>query len=415
MCAHIPTLRIACSGVVGEEYGSVASAGFEVLKELLRRGHQVDFFSKRNYVYPETLASHPGFRYHDCAQPTLDTAIERLRHDDARWLAGRIGNAVFSHEVMRAIADRHRQRPYDAQLFLGLWSYGRAPGLPVVSWVQGPPATDARSVVRHGASIRHLCGWSEYAKLRSYALLRSSRLGLPAFQHTDVVVCGSGVSRDTLVQKYGFPPATVRVLAYPIDLRTFRPAPAEDPTQSPEMLWIGRIVPRKRLDLFLDAGAQLIHSGVRLGLKVIGNYPFARGYHKLIEDFPFPDRLTYIAHLRREDLRLHMQRASVLVQPSEEENFGSSVAEALACGTPVVVGPSNGTGDYIGRGGQCFEKYSPAAVSETIGRILRLEKPALTGLRLAARAAALEHFEVSSVVDGLEAVLRSAIATSQRR
>jgi glycosyltransferase involved in cell wall biosynthesis len=42
-----------------------------------------------------------------------------------------------------------------------------------------------------------------------------------------------------------------------------------------------------------------------------------------------------------------MSDVDVLVQPSDEENFGSSVAEALACGVPAIVGATNGTGDYL--------------------------------------------------------------------
>ena len=54
-----------------------------------------------------------------------------------------------------------------------------------------------------------------------------------------------------------------------------------------------------------------------------------------------------------------LREATVLVQTSENENFGSSVAEALACGTPVVVGPSNGTADYIDEHSMIFGDYEP--------------------------------------------------------
>ena len=37
----------------------------------------------------------------------------------------------------------------------------------------------------------------------------------------------------------------------------------------------------------------------------------------------------------------------MLAQPSDEENFGSSVAEAQACGLPVIVGATNGNADYL--------------------------------------------------------------------
>jgi len=403
-----PRLRIACSGVVGAEDGSVASAGFEVLQELLRRGHEVDFFSKRTYVYPERLVAHPGFTYTDCDQPRLDSLIARLRHEYTRWLGIQMGNAMYMRRIVRAMSRRHRDRGYDGELFLGQWAYGRVPRLPVVSWVQGPPGTDSRSVIRHATVIRSLCGWKEYAKLRGYSWYRSSRFGQPPFQHTDISICGSLGSEETLVTRYGLSPVSVRVLPYPIDLEAFRPGPTPCDGATAEMLWVGRIVPRKRLDLFLDAGAHLIRTGTDIQLTVIGGYPFADGYHELIERFPFSDRLTYVPRLARDQVRRCMQSASVLVQPSEEENFGSSVAEALACGTPVVLGPSNGTGDYMGNGGERFSEYSAASVADAIDRTLGLMAHSGGGVRAESRKAAVEHFAVDRVVDCLEEILRAA-------
>jgi glycosyltransferase involved in cell wall biosynthesis len=401
-------LRIACSGLVGSEHGSAASMGFEVLQELLRRGHEVDFFSKRTYVYPEPLLRYPRFRYYDCDQPAVDRLISRLRPESVQWVGMRLGNAAYMRRVVDTMTRHHRDRSYDSELFLGQWAYGRVAQLSVVSWVQGAPGTDSRSVVRHRAMIRGLCGWKEYARLRAYSGYRASRLGRPPFQHTDVSICGSHASRDLLVSLYGVARFRIRVLPYPIDLAAFRPAVELERGTAAEMLWVGRIVPRKRLDLFLDAGALLLREGMDVRLTIVGGFPFARGYRALIERFPFPDSLTYLPHLPRNEVRGRMQAASVLVQPSEEEDFGSSIAEALACGTPVVLGPSNGTRAYIGEGGVCFERYSADSVARAIDSVLRPIAAGSHGLRVEARRAAVEHFAISRVVDGLEEILCAA-------
>lgn len=98
----------------------------------------------------------------------------------------------------------------------------------------------------------------------------------------------------------------------------------------------------------------------------------------------------------------------MLVQPSEEENCGSSVAEALVCGTPVVVGSTNGTCDYVDAGGATFADYRVEDVAAAIARVLdRLERsPEDVGAD--ARLAAEAHLSVIHVVDGLEAALCQA-------
>lgn len=403
-----PRLRIACSGLVGAEHGSAAAMGFQVLRELLNRGHEVDFFSKHTYVHPEHFLAHPGFTYHDCDQPIVESLLSRVRNEPLQWLGRRIGNAMYMRRIVHAMARLHHERVYDSELFLGQWAYGRVPRLPVVSWVQGAPGTDSRSVIRHAHAIRALCGKAEYARLRAYSVYRGSRFGRPPFRHTDISICGSAVSRQTLVHSYGLAPLSVRVIPYPIDLDAFRPVASEREPTTSELLWVGRIVPRKRLDLFLNAGAQLISDGVDVRLTVVGGFPFAAGYHALIERFPFPDRLTYLPALPHEEVRRRMQSATILVQPSEEEDFGSSIAEALACGTPVVVGPSNGTGQYIGNGGESFGEYTAASVAEAIERILRVCTPTACPLRLEARKAAVRHFRIRDVVDSLEEILCTA-------
>jgi glycosyltransferase involved in cell wall biosynthesis len=170
-------------------------------------------------------------------------------------------------------------------------------------------------------------------------------------------IVGSAWSREFL-SGYGIPPAAIYALPYPTDLKQFSPAAAEMPAADrPMVLWLGRTVPRKRLDLFLSACAKLIQASRDIDVCVVGGFDFAPGYAKLIEQFPSPNRLQYIRNLPREQVVPLLRAASVVVQPSEDENFGSAVAEALACGTPVVLGPTNGTADYIGGGGIQFSQY----------------------------------------------------------
>jgi glycosyltransferase involved in cell wall biosynthesis len=405
-----PPLRIACTGLVAADHGSVSSAGFEVLRELLQRGHQVDFFSKQSYVYPVSLIEHHGLVYVNCDQPRLDGVTRRLGSGPLGWVGGKLGHRPYARRIIRSMRSHHAERPYDVALFLGVWAHGRVGGLRAISWVQGPPGTDARSIRRHRREIVRLCGAREYALLRAYAIYRSSSLGHPPFKYTDVCVCGSRESARTMVDSFGFEAARVRALPYPIDLDAFAPAgPARPVENRPELLWVGRVVPRKRLDLFLDAGALLIANGWDIELTVVGGFAFAQGYRKLIEQFPYPDRLTYMPRIPREEVAERLRSAAVLVQPSEEENFGSSVAEALACGTPVVVGPTNGTGDYVGAGGRPFDEYTPESVAAAITRALYDLARDPPRVAAEARQAAVDHLAVEQLTDDLEGIMRALV------
>jgi glycosyltransferase involved in cell wall biosynthesis len=401
-------VRIVCSGLVDADAGSVASAGFIVLRELLARGHEIDFYSKRSFVFPEQLMAHPAFRYVDHPQPQLDRVARRFTNPYARWTASRLVHATYARRIVRRMREMDGSRNYELQLSWGQWAYGRASRIPVISWVQGPPGTDSRSVVRHQRRVKQLCGSHEYARLRAYALYRAS-LGRPQFRHTDIAISGSHWSKAFLMSEYGLPDEQTRALPYPIDLDAFTPAPGPRRLRPLDIVWIGRVIPRKRLDLFLDAGAELISSGRDIRLTVAGSFPFAAGFRRLLDTFSYPERLTYVPHLPRTEVLALLQKAAVLLQPSEEEDFGSSVAEALACGTPVVVGPTNGMRDYIDAGSAQFAKYRVDDVVSAVSTVLDRLDAHPEQMCDQARLAALSHFSVTHVADELEALFEQVL------
>jgi glycosyltransferase involved in cell wall biosynthesis len=113
------------------------------------------------------------------------------------------------------------------------------------------------------------------------------------------------------------------------------------PLGAPELLHVGSNIPRKRVDVLLGVFAKVRESipGARL-VKVGGALPpelasmaDRLGISECIAMLPpfsptsARDRATLAAVYRR---------AALVLQPSEAEGFGLPVAEALACGAPVL-------------------------------------------------------------------------------
>ncbi|HEV8549830.1 MAG TPA: glycosyltransferase, partial [Polyangiaceae bacterium] len=103
-------------------------------------------------------------------------------------------------------------------------------------------------------------------------------------------------------------------------------------------------------------------------------------------------------------------QADVLVQPSENENFGFSVAEALAAGRAVVAGPTNGTLEYAGAAGFGFDAYRPDSVAAAMERALVAVRTKGGELSREARAAAMTHFDPANVVTRFEETCRTLLA-----
>lgn len=385
----------------------MAGANGLLLGALLERGCRIDFFSKPSFVDPRpVIGNHPLFHFHATDNPLADRLRARMESVPGIGLLGRrLDSFTYNQAILRAVAAGHGAVPFDLFLWLGDYARGRVQGLPNVSFAQGPPGTDARSVLRHFSQIQKLSGTLSAWKWWFLARLRLSRFGRPPFGFSDHVIVGSGQSKRTLMELFGFKDAQVSPLPYPVDLQAFRPLPGVRSSKELRCLWLGRIVPRKRLDLFLDAAALAVERGLDIRLTIAGDFRMVSGCEALIKGFPYPDRLLWRKHVPREEVPDLLRNHDVLIQPSEEEDFGSSVAEAQACGLPVIVGSTNGNRDYLSSRDIVLEEDSASALCAALTAMATREK--LPDAPFLSRRAAEEFFDIDRVADQLLALLEA--------
>ena len=175
-------------------------------------------------------------------------------------------------------------------------------------------------------------------------------------------------------------------------------------------LWLGRSEPRKRLDLLLDAYALVLKERQDVKLKIFAGFSWAPDYKKLIDRFEEPEYLEYQPYIDRAKVPQLMSECDLLIQPSEGENFGTSVAEALGCGLPVMVGQTNGTKDFISSSSFVFEDYTPESLKEAMLQAIKAVEQKRESLALDARKTAEQNFDVSKVIDDLEEIFDKALS-----
>src|SRR5439155_6455459 len=115
-------------------------------------------------------------------------------------------------------------------------------------------------------------------------------------------------------------------LPYPIDLDAFCPDDMQPDLEAPIILSLGRLDPRKRLDLLLEAFAELRATLPTARLRIVGRQGHIPGELSLLEGFALRDAVDYQPAVPRGQVPRLLREAAVLVQPSENENFGSAVA-----------------------------------------------------------------------------------------
>lgn len=114
------------------------------------------------------------------------------------------------------------------------------------------------------------------------------------------------------------------------------------PRGAPLVLFVGRVHPGKGVELLVPALAACGVAEARLA--VVG--PDSEGYlarmRLLAERCGVADRVVFTGLLGGAERVAALVDADVFALPSEHENFGIAVAEAMAAGKPVIVSPQVG-------------------------------------------------------------------------
>jgi glycosyltransferase involved in cell wall biosynthesis len=137
------------------------------------------------------------------------------------------------------------------------------------------------------------------------------------------------------------------------------------------ILFLGRLIPRKGADLLLEALPQIGGSNVKL---VIAGPEGESGYVTFLRDkaraLGITQRVLFVGPLYEELEKQAFVDATVFALPSRYENFGNTAAEAVACGTPVVVSDRCGIAPLVDQRAGLVTTYDSQALARTLEEIL---------------------------------------------
>lgn len=181
-----------------------------------------------------------------------------------------------------------------------------------------------------------------------------TRRTLNGLRTAAAVVCVSAATRDAILAHQLLP--ADRLLVVPQGIRPeFSPEPDPDadadaerllgprrPDAPPDLLHVGTNIARKRVDVLLDvfAAVRAARPGVRL---IKAGEPLDESLARRVETLGVSDAIVHVPRFSGDSprgwatLAAVYRRARLVLQPSEAEGFGLPVAEAMACGAPLLV------------------------------------------------------------------------------
>ena len=186
------------------------------------------------------------------------------------------------------------------------------------------------------------------------------------------VIAVSEAERRQL-QALGVTDDRIHVVPNPVDLSEFSPGLERGRFRQRAGLgaqtlvtFLGKITPRKRLDLLVRAFAR---TGVGARLVIAGNdMGGLRGVLALASELGIGDRLTVTGLIAGHERLELLADSDVVVYPGEDEVFGLVALESILAGTPVVVSGDSGCGEVVSRvgGGVVVPAGDVAALSTAI-------------------------------------------------
>lgn len=272
------------------------------------------------------------------------------------------------------------------------------------------PATVLLSLCTHGWSLaprvpgaRHLvyaCGpppslypprYKEYVRANPAAVRPLIRTALPVLRahnrrlmrRPDRVIANSRWSAERIESIHG---RTADVIHPPVRTDFF--TPGERPRSG--LLMVSRLVPQKRVRVAIEAASLAGEP-----LTVVGGGARLEAFRR-----DSPPGVTFPGMLSDEELRERYRSARALICPTVEE-FGIVMAEAHACGTPVIAPAEGGALEIVEdeRTGILVGRSDAGSIAAAIRRLHE------TDLDAGACRASVERFSEQRFISGLEGIL----------
>ena len=364
--------------------GGVIESVTQTSAVLIRRGHTVEIVSL-------DAPDDPWVR--DCPVPVHALGLGR----------GGYGYAPHFSEWIKA-----RRSNYDTVIVHGLWQY-HSFGV----WRAVAGSSTPYFVFPHGMldpwfkrtyPLKHFkkllyWPWAEYRVLRDAAAVfftseeerRSARESFSLYRCREVVV------------SFGTAPS-------PIDLERAREAFFDAfPNLRGQrfFLFLGRLHEKKGCDLLIEAFGQVRNSSDRIHLVMAGPCAHPDYLRHLQQMAAASDGMISFPGMLTGDVKWGaLSGAEAFVLPSHQENFGIAVAEALACGTPVLMSNKVNIWREIEADGAGYvENDDVAGATNLLKRWLATPPDARSAMRENAKKSFANRFEIERATDSLLAAI----------
>jgi glycosyltransferase involved in cell wall biosynthesis len=269
------------------------------------------------------------------------------------------------------------------------------------------------SIVRHlnktkAASLKEHLQWKLRDRLEKRSILTA-----------DAVTAVSSAIVEETRRALRLTRSDFQVVPNSVNDSAFSPAEGIKETDSPMVLFIGRLEWRKGPDLLIRALPNVLMRQPRLRLCLVGmdtltapaRTSMLSYLRSLLPNSALPN-VSFRGHLSAPEVAQAMQEATVCVFPSRYEGLPMVCLEAMARGKPIITTDIPGFRELISDGetGLIARGEDPESLTSTLERLLA-DAPLRAKLGAAAQEFARARFRGAVVANSMVSVYRAALVT----
>ncbi len=229
----------------------------------------------------------------------------------------------------------------------------------------------------------------------------------------NITICVSDALRESLLQDFGFPAQKVRTIRNGVSVTEFVPSGGR-PSEMREKLGCGpdefvlvcvaRLSEQKRIDILLQALAQVLREGIHYKCIIVGDGPLKDQLREQARSLDLGGHVFFEGF--HEDVRPYLQASSAFILTSDTEGLPLSILEAMACGVPCIVTNVGGNAELITHGvhGLLVPRGSVDGIADGISHLADHPQE-LASMAKRARARACEAFDIENTMAEIRRVI----------
>lgn len=203
--------------------------------------------------------------------------------------------------------------------------------------------------------------WSPYNKL----------IGNRVVEIPTLIIAASKFEAKNIHNILGVPKEKIKIIPHGVDLIEVN-TNFKIKKESINILYVGYLIELKGVQYIIQAISELIsQTNIKVKLIIVGKGPYEKNLKKLADKLNVSKNIDWKGFMSSSDLINEYKKADVFVLPSKSENYGISVSEALALGTPSIVTKTTALNEFLNEPG-CFGIECPAKPSKISDLILEI-------------------------------------------